>query len=649
MYDSNGETIVKLIDNDSVICEMVGYITSNRVLVLYYTDNKTSEKTWTQTSVEWPSLQSEEYNYGRFNEDHMKEDNEALDTDEDVVSLGDCEAVVDEEEEEEEEEPEYVDSDYEFSEDEEANKGCNVDINMPCDEEVNVETETQTQGPGEISDDWADSDTLYSYGNTSDDENTSRHCTKKQRIRLPKFKQYRRATDLKNPEFHLGMQFANREHLKEAIKEIDKEESTFVVKAIHADHTCGRVDKLRYANSTWISERFCDKMRRNPNWTAGQLQDETNPGSTVVIKTELSGDDALFERIYICLAGSKKGFLEGCRPVVGVDGCHLKGPCSGQILTAVGVDGNNVLPNTEHRMCVRHLYNTGLALKHLLWAAARATTLPWWEAEMDNLKREDADAWGWLIERTAKNWSRSHFATHYKCDLLLNNLCESFNAAIIDARDKPILTCLERIRMYIMIRMANRRASCQHWRYTVGPRIFNIIEKNKLASSQCIPRLAGEKKYQPKLMLPKPKLQLPKPKIMLPKPRLQLLKPKIQLPKPKPNPKLKPKPKLKPFLQISKQGQWQQPRVVEVAATKGGTSRGRMRGFGRSSSQPHALPPNVQGSAPIGPNQMAQLVASTRGGRGRGRMRGFGRSSRLYLWNNQWCIIFTAIKMNVVL
>ena len=67
-----------------------------------------------------------------------------------------------------------------------------------------------------------------------------------------------------------------------------------------------------------------------------------------------------------------------------------------------------VLPNTEHRMCVRHLYNnfrgqhTGLALKHLLWAVARATTLPWWEAEMDNMK-EDVDAWGWLIERPTKN------------------------------------------------------------------------------------------------------------------------------------------------------------------------------------------------------------------------------------------------------
>ncbi|VVA39544.1 Hypothetical predicted protein, partial [Prunus dulcis] len=115
------------------------------------------------------------------------------------------------------------------------------------------------------------------------------------------------------------------------------------------------------------------------------------------------------------------GFLEGCRPVIGVDGCHLKGPYPGQILTTVGVDGNNgyfpvayavvdienlgitnekawvvisdkqkglvpaierVLPTAEHMMCVRHLYSNfrasyiGLALKHILWAAARATTVP---------------------------------------------------------------------------------------------------------------------------------------------------------------------------------------------------------------------------------------------------------------------------------
>ncbi|KAI5324808.1 hypothetical protein L3X38_033881 [Prunus dulcis] len=195
MYDSKGETNVKLIDNDSVICDMVGCITN---------------------------------------------------TDEHVVSLGDCEAAVDEEEED----SEFVDSDYAFSEYEEAKKGCNVDINMPCDEEVNVETATQR--PVEISYDRAYSDTLYSDGNTSDNENSSQHVTKNR-----------------------GFAYQSSSN----IGEIDKEESTFVVKAIHANHTCGRVDRLRYANSTWISQRFCDKMRRNPNWNVGNFKMSNFPPS----------------------------------------------------------------------------------------------------------------------------------------------------------------------------------------------------------------------------------------------------------------------------------------------------------------------------------------------------------------------------------
>ncbi|CAL2271802.1 unnamed protein product [Prunus armeniaca] len=47
-----------------------------------------------------------------------------------------------------------------------------------------------------------------------------------------------------------------------------------------------------------------------------------------------------------------------------------------------------------------------------------------------------------------------------------------------------------------MLRMANRRIAGMVWRHPVGPRIVKIIEKNKLGASQCIPRLAGESKYQ---------------------------------------------------------------------------------------------------------------------------------------------------------
>ena len=77
---------------------------------------------------------------------------------------------------------------------------------------------------------------------------------------------------------------------------------------------------------------YCEEMKR------------TNPGSTVVIKTEALGDGSglfRFKRIYICFDALKKGFSECCRPVIGLDGCHLTGPRSGILLRAIGRDGNN--------------------------------------------------------------------------------------------------------------------------------------------------------------------------------------------------------------------------------------------------------------------------------------------------------------------
>lgn len=41
----------------------------------------------------------------------------------------------------------------------------------------------------------------------------------------------------------------------------------------------------------------------------------------------------------------KVGFLGGCRPLVGLDACHLKGKFSGHILSATARDGNdNIFP-----------------------------------------------------------------------------------------------------------------------------------------------------------------------------------------------------------------------------------------------------------------------------------------------------------------
>jgi hypothetical protein len=69
----------------------------------------------------------------------------------------------------------------------------------------------------------------------------------------------------------------------------------------------------------------------------------TNVGSCLILMVERPMPEVpcRFQRLYISLATMKNGFKEGCRPVVGVDACFLKGHYKGQLMVAVGRDANN--------------------------------------------------------------------------------------------------------------------------------------------------------------------------------------------------------------------------------------------------------------------------------------------------------------------
>ncbi|CAN6715315.1 unnamed protein product [Malus baccata var. baccata] len=226
---------------------------------------------------------------------------------------------------------------------------------------------------------------------------------------------------------------------------------------------------------------YCDELRR------------TNSGSTVQMKV-LPYDDAhvIFQRIYIYLGACKNGFKNGCRQLVGLDGCHLKGVFKGQLLSAFENNDSwiwflellaadleivnqrawtfisdkqkglipafeKVLPNCNRWLCVRHLYTNykadgfkGKILKDALWNAVKATTIADFRESMVEVNRLNVEAYKWLVKRPTLHWSRSHFETHTQCDILLNNLCESFNSFILRSRDKPIITMLETIRVLLM-------------------------------------------------------------------------------------------------------------------------------------------------------------------------------------------------------
>lgn len=43
----------------------------------------------------------------------------------------------------------------------------------------------------------------------------------------------------------------------------------------------------------------------------------------------------IFQRFFLSFPALKVGYLTGCRPFIGLDGCHLKGPYKGVLLFVV--------------------------------------------------------------------------------------------------------------------------------------------------------------------------------------------------------------------------------------------------------------------------------------------------------------------------
>lgn len=45
--------------------------------------------------------------------------------------------------------------------------------------------------------------------------------------------------------------------------------------------------------------------------------------------------------MFVMFSAQQDGFIQGCRPVIGLDACHLKGKFGGHLMHAVGRDANN--------------------------------------------------------------------------------------------------------------------------------------------------------------------------------------------------------------------------------------------------------------------------------------------------------------------
>lgn len=74
-------------------------------------------------------------------------------------------------------------------------------------------------------------------------------------------------------------------------------------------------------------------------------------------------------------------------------------------------------------------------------------------------------------------WSISHFKAETQCNLQVNNMCEAFNKAILEYRDKSIITLLEGIKHYITLRIATQKDALGRCKGIISPKIQQVLEK----------------------------------------------------------------------------------------------------------------------------------------------------------------------------
>ncbi|KAG6505150.1 hypothetical protein ZIOFF_037498 [Zingiber officinale] len=85
-----------------------------------------------------------------------------------------------------------------------------------------------------------------------------------------------------------------------------------------------------------VEEGAYDRLR----WYCSAIK-ETNPGSFVECEIDHCSNN--FKRLFICFNACATGFINGCRPLVFLDGTHIKNKYKGCILVAVAKDANDDL------------------------------------------------------------------------------------------------------------------------------------------------------------------------------------------------------------------------------------------------------------------------------------------------------------------
>jgi hypothetical protein len=131
-----------------------------------------------------------------------------------------------------------------------------------------------------------------------------------------------------------------------------------------------------------------------------------------------------------------------------------------------------------------------------LWRAAAAYIEDEWSREMEELKGISSDAYAYLSDIDPSSWSRAWFSTFPKCDLIVNNLSECFNAWIVKQRDLPIISLLEMLRNKLMKRYQKKREGIRNMTGWICPKIMVRLDELSQDARHCYAEYARDGFFQ---------------------------------------------------------------------------------------------------------------------------------------------------------
>lgn len=349
---------------------------------------------------------------------------------------------------------------------------------------------------------------------------------------------------------------------------------TFSIRTLNNNHTCDGLTHLGHQQATveWVANSVERQLRENPNCKPKEILEEihrvhgialsykqawrgkerimaavrgsfeegyrllpqyveqiqrTNPGSIATVYANL--EDGCFHRLFVSFQASIHGFLNGCRPLLGLDRIALKSKYLGTLLLAAGYDGDGALfplafgvideetddnwmwflselhnllelntenmprltilsdrqkgivdgveanfPTAFHGYCMRHLSESfrkefnNTMLVNLFWEAARALTVIEYETKILEIEELSADAAYWIRRLPPRLWATAYFeGTRF--GHLTASMAESVSPWILEASTLPIVQMMENIRRQLMTWFNERREVSMQWSSTLVP------------------------------------------------------------------------------------------------------------------------------------------------------------------------------------